>query len=73
MNFKVIYNKYIVFEDDDIYSLISGKFLKPDISKDGYYSVTLCDENSEKNRIKIHRLVTLLFIPNPENKNVDKF
>lgn len=45
---------------------ISGSDLKK-INSKGYLVVTLC-ENGNKKIFKIHRLVALAFIPNPENK-----
>ena len=44
------------------------KILKPDVDKDGYLVVTLFDKNIKRKRFRIHRLVALAFIPNPENK-----
>lgn len=47
---------------------VRGRFgeLKPQKSWDGYLYVKLCDGAIQK-RIKIHRLVALAFIPNPQN------
>lgn len=42
------------------------KIIKPRIGKDGYWYVTLC-VNGKKHTYKIHRLVAILFIPNPNN------
>ena len=44
-----------------------GKILKPRISQKGYLTVLLCKDNIGK-EYRIHRLVALAFIPNPENK-----
>lgn len=43
------------------------KLLKPGLDKDGYYYVSLC-KNGERKNFKVHRLVALTFIPNPDNK-----
>ena len=43
------------------------KLLKPGLSSSGYYFVPLC-KNGEKKYFNIHRLVSLVFIPNPDNK-----
>lgn len=43
------------------------KILKPDISKDGYGRVTLC-QNGKKWRKGVHRLVALTYIPTIEGK-----
>jgi DNA-binding NarL/FixJ family response regulator len=44
-----------------------GTILKPFIDTHGYLIVTL-SKNSQKKLIRIHRLVALIFLPNPENK-----
>ena len=44
---------------------ISG--LKPVLTKDGYYNVSLCKDGKRKS-FRIHRLVCNAFIPNTENK-----
>ena len=43
------------------------KILKLRLNSDGYYYVFLC-KNGEMKNFKVHRLVALSFIPNPENK-----
>ena len=43
-----------------------GKILKPGLDKYGYPTVTLCKEGKTKT-FKVHRLVALAFIPNPDN------
>ena len=43
------------------------KLLKPGLSSSGYYFVPLC-KNGEKKYFRVHRLVALAFIPNPDNK-----
>ena len=37
------------------------------MSKSGYLSVELFDENGKSKRLLIHRLVAMAYIPNPEN------
>jgi hypothetical protein len=49
-----------------VYSLISGKFLKPKKHKDNYLRVGLCKNGKHKGYL-IHRLVASAFIPNPLN------
>ena len=58
---------YTVSEDGRIYSHISNKFLKPNVTKCGYATVQLFKNKTGK-RLLIHRLVAQAFIPNPENK-----
>ena len=44
-----------------------GLILIPSITRKGYYSVGL-SKDSKRKTFKVHRLVALAFIPNPENK-----
>lgn len=60
METKRFYN-YIVFENGDIFSNYCNRFLKPDITKHGYKQVTLYI-NNKPFRIKVHRLVALLWL-----------
>ena len=68
-NFKFIkgYEKYMISDYGRVFSIKRHKFLKPYINSFGYYVVNLC-ENKIKKTIKIHRLVGLHFLENPENK-----
>ena len=63
MQQKEFYN-YIVFENGEIYSNYVHRFLNPDITKHGYKQVTLY-VNRNPTRIKVHRLVALLWLENP--------
>lgn len=60
-------NEYLVSENGDVYSLLSGKTLKPAKDKCGYLYYVLC-VNGKRVTVKGHRLVALTYIPNPENK-----
>jgi hypothetical protein len=50
----------------NIKNIITHKLLKP-CNKAGYYHVSLVNSITRKS-LKIHRLVSIAFIPNPENK-----
>lgn len=50
----------------NIKNIITNKLLKP-CNKGGYYHVSLVNSITRKS-LKIHRLVSIAFIPNPENK-----
>lgn len=63
LNYFAPCGQYLIFDDGRVYSLITDKFIKHDISKKGYHQVTL----SGIGRKKVHRLVAMLFIPNPDN------
>jgi len=54
---------YLIHSDGKVWSKINNIFLKQNNDKDGYKLVSL-------NRIKqrVHRLVAIHYIPNPENK-----
>lgn len=54
------YHSYNVYEDGEVFSTITNKFLKPDFDKWGYKQVTL-RINKKPFRIKVHRLVCHLF------------
>ena len=57
-------NKYTIFDDGRVYSKITKKFLKPHLNN-GYLTVELGSKE-----YKIHRLLAIAFIPNPNNYNV---
>ncbi|MCD3321150.1 hypothetical protein G8V07_12605 [Clostridium botulinum D/C] len=45
----------------------NGKVMQGTIDKDGYMQVGLTNKKGKKFKKKIHRLVTKVFIPNPNN------
>jgi len=57
---------YSVTVDGDVYSHISNKFLKPNIGKNGYGLVTLCDKEKRCSHY-IHRLVATAYIDKPSD------
>lgn len=60
------YEKYSVSDTGLVKNTRTGRLLKPHISKDGYYTVGLFKHCKGKT-YKIHRLIALAFIPNPDN------
>ncbi len=60
------YENYLIYEDGRVYSKKSNKFMKGSQDKDGYLIVHLCKDGKGK-MIKIHRLIALHYIPNPNN------
>tara|TARA_R110002096_G_scaffold136408_1_gene288939 strand:+ start:603 stop:1067 length:465 start_codon:yes stop_codon:yes gene_type:complete len=60
------YENYLIFEDGVIINTDTGKEKKPK-SDLGYYRMGLYKDTKEK-LFKLHRLIALAFIPNPENK-----
>lgn len=63
MESRRFYN-YVVYENGQVWSNHSNKFLKFDKLRLGYLQVSLC-VNGIRMRYKVHRLVAMLFIPNP--------
>ena len=61
------YPDYLIYDDGRIYSKNRDKFLIPQITHDGYHYVNLC-KYGKKKTFKVHRLVAIHYIPNPENK-----
>ena len=60
------YEQYFVNERGNIYSSISQKYLKPNITAGGYCTVELFRGGKSK-RLLVHRIVAAAFIPNPNN------
>ena len=63
---------YTITDDGKVFSLNYNhtgekKELKQRKDKDGYFGVLLCNKVSKRKRFKVHRLVSLAFIPNPDN------
>lgn len=58
---------YMVYEDGRIFSVKRQKFLKPSIDRYGYLRVTLF-KNNVRHYLTVHRIVGILFVPNPDNK-----
>ena len=60
------YENYEISNQGNVRNIKTGKVLKPCKNSCGYYLVIL-SKNGIKQTLKIHRLVALHFIPNPEN------
>lgn len=59
---------YMISSDGEVLSFYkNGKILKHGIDKEGYHSVILF-KNNKNYYFKVHRLVAMAFISNPENK-----
>lgn len=57
VKYKLYNNKYKVYENGDIYSLINNKFLKPYPDSSGYLTVRLSGK-----MFMVHKIVMLLFV-----------
>lgn len=58
---------YLIYSDGRIYSLNKKKFLKFFIAGHGYLYAHISHNKIKKN-LSVHRLVAIMFIPNPDNK-----
>ena len=61
------FDNYAISNYGNIKNIKKNKILKPCKNKNGYLEYTFC-QNSIKKTFRIHRLVGLYFIDNPENK-----
>lgn len=59
------YENYSVSDTGLVKNTKSGRLLALKKTHDGYYGVNLCKHGEQKS-IKVHRLVAIAFIPNPE-------
>lgn len=63
------FSKYHVTCDGRLFGERNMTYIEPQVDHDGYFVVGLYEDDTNKHhRIKIHRLVALSFIPNPEHK-----
>tara|TARA_R110001599_G_scaffold13894_4_gene61606 strand:- start:220 stop:672 length:453 start_codon:yes stop_codon:yes gene_type:complete len=57
---------YLIYPDGRVQNKNTGRILKQHISSKGYYTVKLYNNGYSKD-LKIHRLVGIHYIPNPNN------
>lgn len=62
------YPNYKIYPDGKVWSQQNNKFLTPVINEYGYYLYCLCNKDRRKN-FKIHKLVAIHYVPNPDNLN----
>ena len=63
------FSKYSITEEGRIYSHKSNRFLNPYKSIDkagGYFVHSLWNDDTKQKIVKLHRLVAIMYIPNPE-------
>ena len=58
------YPNYLIYDDGRVWSKYRNKFSKGSKDKDGYMQISLFVNKKEK-KCKVHRLVALHYIPNP--------
>lgn len=61
------YENYLIYEDGRVYTKKYNRFLTQRNHNKGYYEIKLSKNGKEK-IFKLHRLIALHYIPNPENK-----
>ena len=61
------YENYLIYPDGKVYSKVSKRYLLAQLNKSGYLHIGLYKDNKRKEH-KIHRLVGLHYITNPDNK-----
>ena len=61
------YENYIIYENGDVLNVNSGKYIIPFIDDKGYKRLNLCKNGNQK-LFRLHTLLALAYIPNPENK-----
>ena len=71
---KFVLNHYVITEDGKVFSNMNTRFhdtlteLKYRIDKDGYKDVSLVyNSKGDRQPFRVHRLVALKYIPNPNN------
>lgn len=60
--------RYLISNQGRLFSLLSKRYIKLQISAGGYLTATLMDDSHHKHTEKIHRLVALAFIDNPNHQ-----
>ena len=61
------YENYHIYDDGRVQNKKTGRILKAWTNSENYYHVEL-RKNGKKKTFKIHRLIAIHYIPNPENK-----
>lgn len=57
---------YAITPEGEVYSYKSKKFLKPGTNHKGYLFVNLC-KNGKVKCVRVHRLVAMAYLPNPDS------
>lgn len=61
---------YAVTQEGQVWSYQAKKFLSPCDNGQGYMMLTLFDKSGKKKHWRVHRLVAMTFLPNPEGKPI---
>jgi len=70
MEYKTIegFDNYKINENAEIINKKTNRVMKSRLNHDGYYVVGLVKNKGEQREVRVHRLLAVAFIPNPENK-----
>jgi len=60
-------DNYAVSNAGNVINVKTKRVLKQEVTKGGYLSVSVCQNNMKKT-LRVHRLVGLCFVSNPDNK-----
>ena len=58
---------YLATNNGQIWSTVRKRFLKPALDKDGYQKITPSIDGKKYYK-RVHRLIAMTYIPNPDNK-----
>lgn len=61
------YSKYFITKDGEIYSTTTNCWVKPFLDKDGYKRIAIINDEGKRIKHRVHRLVAMTYIPNPNN------
>jgi len=61
-------SNYCILEDGRLFSLFNYEYMCGTVNVDGYHRVLLTADNGDNVYTSVHRLVAIMYIPNPENK-----
>lgn len=62
------FSNYFIYSDGQVFSQKKNQYLPFQKTRDGYLVVTLQSDEGDRKTFKVHRLVALCFIENPDNK-----
>ena len=70
--FRIItgFSNYEISNLGNVKNKTTGKIMKQSINVFGYYFVSMTNDKNIKQQCRVHRLIGLTFIPNPNNKPI---
>ena len=61
------FSNYLINSEGQIKNIKRNKLITHSLHSSGYYVVKLVDDEGNRKTFKLHRLLAILFIPNPDN------